>query len=462
MGWPMTTRGIDASWQWTADDLAALPGWRLRRGGSGVFARVSIDSRESSLEGALYVAIRGERHDGHVFVQEAIAKGAAGVVVAEDAHLAALGPVTVCSVPDTLRALGQLANLRRRAFRGPVVALTGSAGKSSTKTFLGAALGRRAFVNPGNLNNRVGVPLSIFQAPLDAAAWVLELGMNEPGEIAALRDIVEADLGILLPAGTAHVGRLGSPEAVLAAKAELAEGASAPSRWIVADRRYLSRLEGGDVETVGMTAADPIRILSVRERFPEGMVCRVATHGGRVDDLQTGLHGRHWAVPVATAWAAARVLGVEPAVARRRLAGCPAPAGRMALSAHLGGWILDDSYNASPESMDAFVDWLESLQGRLRTRVVLGDMRELGALGAEIHERVARRVRALGADRIDVVGDAFAAAFAAEGGGAVVHKTPESALAAAFADWRPGTLLAVKGANASGLYVAMGARKGRR
>lgn len=459
MALPMTRRG-NVTWQWTSDDLAALPGWRLRRGRGGVFARVSTDSREPSLEGALYVAIRGERHDGHAFVQEAIARGAAGVVVAKDAHLAPLGPVTVCSVPDTLQALGQLANLRRRAFRGRVVALTGSAGKSSTKTFLGAALGHRAYVNPGNLNNRVGVPLSIFRAPLDAAAWVLELGMNQPGEIAALRDIVEADLGILLPAGTAHIGHLGSPEAVLAAKAELTEGASAPSRWIVADHCYLPWLEGREVETVGTTAADSIRILSVRERFPEGVVCRVATHGGRIDELRTALHGRHWAIPVATAWAAARALGVEPAVARRRLAGCPALAGRMDLSAHLGGWVLDDSYNASPESMDAFVEWIESLRGRLRMRIVLGDMRELGARSAEIHEQVAGRVRNLGADRIDIVGSGFAAAFAAVGGGgAIVHKTADSALAAAFADWRPGTLLAVKGANASGLYAAMNARR---
>ena len=458
MGHPMNVAVGDPVFRWQAADLAGLPGWTLRGSRSAVFERISIDTREGDLTGALYVALRGANHDGHAYIDEAVARGAAGVVVQADARVVPMGAAAVFIVEDSLLALGDLARMRRRAFRGPVVAITGSAGKSSTKTFLGAALGRRAYVNPGNLNNRVGVPLSIFRAPLSASAWVLELGMNESGEIAALRDIVEADVGVLLPAGQAHVGKLGSTEAIIAAKGELAEGGSSPARWVVADTRFLPVVGARPRVTVGSDAEHDIRIVAASSAFPRGLTCRLSGPGGRRCTLQTSLQGVHWALPLATAWAVLGVLDADDGAARRRLAGCRAPAGRMELFAWRGGWILDDSYNASPESMAAFLDWLEPLADRLDLRLLLGEMRELGRHSQALHRGLADGIATLSASRVDIVGDDLAAACK-DLPGAAPHRDATSALAAALADWRPGRLLAVKGANGTGLYAALSAWK---
>lgn len=462
MGYPMSTAAADPMFRWRAADLAALPGWTIRGDRMQVFERVSIDTREGDLSGALYVAIRGGNHDGHAYVDEALARGAAGVVVAADAHLVPVRAGVVFVVPDTLRALGELAHLRRLAFCGPVIALTGSAGKSSTKTFLGAALGRRAHVNPGNLNNRVGVPLSIFRAPLSASAWVLELGMNEPGEIAALRDIVAADIGVFLPAGQAHVGRLGSAAAVLAAKGELAAGESSPPSWVVADERFLPLIGARPAIVVGRKEGADVRILTARSEFPRGLACRLTGPGGRSCTLRTNLQGTHWALPLATAWAVLGLLGADDAAARRRLAACRAPAGRMELLPWRGGWILDDSYNASPESMAAMLDWLQPLAGRIELRLLLGEMRELGDFGPELHAQTALRAASLRAARVDIVGNELSAACRTALPSAIAHRDATAALAAALADWQPGRLLAVKGANGTGLHAALKAWKGSR
>lgn len=454
MGWPMLSES-EAAFAWSSNELAGLPGWRqVVAGRAESFARVVHDTRSGSLRGALFVAVRGHNHDGHDFVAEAVERGAAGVVVERSARVIPAGGTAVFEVADTLEALADLARMRRRAFAGRVVALTGSAGKTSTKHFVAAFGGRRVYVNPGNLNNRIGVPLSIFEAPLDADAWVLELGMNAPGEIASLRDCVEADLAVLLPAGRAHLGFLDGEAGVLAAKAELLEGPTSPERIILADHRYAPWLAGRRPVRVGTEMDADVRWSDLRERFPGGLSLRLH-EGAREWLLQTGLHGGHWAPALAVAWAILRELGVPRRDLARRAEGLQAPAGRMELRAWRGGWILDDSYNASPESFRALMEWVQALAGRLQVRLLLGEMRELGDWEGTLHAEVAAATASIPHRWLGVVGTPMARALQDAGLRPRQFLEAGHAVAHGLEEWSPGSLLIVKGAHGTGLHAAL-------
>ncbi|NJD17798.1 MAG: UDP-N-acetylmuramoyl-tripeptide--D-alanyl-D-alanine ligase, partial [Gemmatimonadetes bacterium] len=209
--------------------LAASPSWE------GVaYSGVSTDSRTVN-PGALYVALAGERFDGHAFVADALARGARGAVVSHP--VAEAGGAPLYPVADTLLALGALAAWRRAALTAPVVAITGSAGKTTTKDLTRGALAGslRVHATRGNLNNRVGMPLTLLATPDDAQAVVLELGTNEPGEIAALARIARADVGVVTTVGEAHLEKLGSLEGVLSEKLDLLRNLAGTGRGVVGD-----------------------------------------------------------------------------------------------------------------------------------------------------------------------------------------------------------------------------------
>lgn len=442
----------------TPATLAALEGWEERR--RPLQRRLDIvatDTRRDTLEGALFVALRGNNHDGHAYIHDAVRGGAAAVVVERmPANLPQR--VGVYVVADSRRALADLAQLKRRQFAQPVVAITGSAGKTSTKAFVGTLLGPGTYVNPGNWNNDVGVPLSMLAAPLEASAWVLELGMNHSGEIAYLTDIVRPDLGVLLPAGHAHVGNLGSFAAVLEAKAELATALGAPAELVVADRRYVRLVGRERAILVGPSATAAVRVVGARTRFPSGTDITLQERGRR-RVVQTPLIGPHWALAVATAWAVGRRLGVRSALLARRARQLATPSGRMQLLPYRGGWILDDSYNASPESYLALLTAIRPWSRRLRLRLLLGEMRELGAQNAFWHQAVAQKLVPLQAETITVVGTSLLRAVRGVAVDASGAKRADVALARSLADWRPGTLLVAKGAHATGIYDALQAFK---
>jgi len=446
--------------RWQPTRLSALTGWRcVQTGSAEAFMRVVIDSRSDALAGALFVAIRGEHHDGHAFWRDAVARGATGVVVAADADLASLpADVWVFRVPDTVVALGRLATLRRRAFQGEVVAITGSAGKASTKRFAQTWLGRAAYASPGNFNNRIGVPLSLLEAPLDARVWLLELGMNHTGEIDTLTDICEPTVGVLLPAGRAHLGNLGSEAAVLAAKAELLQARCAPPCAILADSRYREFAPPGiQLISVGTAPDADYRLEQVRQVLPAGML--VSLYERRRFRLSTGLIGVHFGLSVAVAWAIGREVGVladaDAALAHRI---CPAQ-GRLSLHAYRGGWVLDDSYNASPESFTAFLDTVARYAVRRPVRLLVGDLAELGAAAEPIHDDLANRIARQAPTWLGVLGPRFAGAVRRAGIAAKTYDDGRQALDGALAHWRAGTVLAVKGAHRSGLYSALTERR---
>jgi len=355
---------------------------------------------------SLFVALQGHRFDGHAFLPAAVAAGGLGAVVREDA--ADMPGLTLYRVPDTLRALGDLARARRRTVTGPVVAITGTNGKTSTKEMVAAVLSThyRTHKTRENLNNLVGVPLSILGAPDDAQAMVLEAGASVPGEISRAREVIEPDIVVITNATVGHLEGFGSPDQVLLEKASLAGGISLAI--VGTEPRALAELvrdRARRVITAGLAAAD---------RIPD----RVELEGDGRPRITVGGHrflldarGRHQAANAMLAWTVGLVLGLDPILMARALESLPMPPGRGELMEQDGLTILNDGYNANPASFRAVIDLARSLRGNRRLVFVAGTMLELGAASAGLHAEVAGQLVSLRPEVLAGVG-AFVPALA--------------------------------------------------
>lgn len=386
------------------DGEAALP-----------YAGVSTDSRLIR-PGELYVALVGERFDGHDFVAAALAAGARGVVVsvvrAEDVRRAVgSSAMELYPVEDTLEALGRLAAYRRRALPARVVGITGSSGKTGTKDLTAAALGGalRVHATRGNLNNQVGLPLTLLAAPPDADVVVAEMGTNRPGEIAALTRIARPEVGVVTTVGESHLEGLGSVEGVLREKLALLEGLSGERWGVVGDtppelpeaaRRILS-----DVAVAGWTErADP----DLRPVEPVRDRCSAYGFSWRGQRVALAVPGRHAVTDALLALAVSERLGVDADVAARGLASAR-PGWMRGEVRRLGGLtLLLDCYNANPQSVRASMDLLVEWSAPRRV-AVLGSMLELGEEGPELHHRVLSEALEREVDVVMATG-AFAAA----------------------------------------------------
>lgn len=398
---------------WTSERVAAalrVPDPRLP-----AFRGVSTDTRALT-GGELFVALKGERFDAHTFLAEAQARGARAAVVAGGTP--AVPGLAFFEVPDTLRALGLLARARRRALAkdAPVIAITGSTGKTSTKELILAALGARYRVHAttGNLNNLIGVPLTILGAPDDAEALVVEAGASIPGEIAALRDIIEPSIAVVTNVGHAHVEGFGSLAAVLQEKVSLCERAplavvgTEPAELAAASRRRAPTLVAGQAATADVHPDSADLDDAGRPRLRWG--------GAGVTLPVLGLHQVDNAM---IALATAREAGVAPAQAVPALAAARLPPGRGAVVDVGGLTVLDDTYNANPGSLRAAVALVRWIADRRRRplAIVVGSMLELGAESDKLHAAVARDIAAAKPAVIGAVG-AFVPAFEALGAAA--------------------------------------------
>jgi UDP-N-acetylmuramoyl-tripeptide--D-alanyl-D-alanine ligase len=380
------------------------------------FRSVSTDSR-GDLAGALFVPLVGERFDGHRFLTDALAAGAAAALVQrdrlEDSAVAtgvAHAERPIWPVEDTLVAYQQLARLWRRQLGLPVVAVTGSAGKTTTRELIRAALAPLGPVvaSSGNENNDVGAPLTILKADDGTAALVVEMGMRGLGEIDRLTRCTEPDVAVITNIGTAHIGRLGSREAIGQAKCEITAGLGPDGVLVIPAgdpllEQSLASVWRGRVvrvaledEAAGFPAGVPAPELVGRLEGP-----RLHLLDG--PSLALPLEGRHNARNLLLAVAVARELGV-PAPALVDLA-VELPGGR-ARRWRLGGVeLLDETYNASPEAVLASLELLGAPggAGEGRRYAVLGTMLELGERSLELHRQVAGRARALGLDGLVIV-----------------------------------------------------------
>jgi len=367
--------------------------------GSAAYSTISTDTR-FLVPGALFVALKGERFDAHDFLAAAQAAGATGAVVREGTPDVA--GLTLYRVPDTLRALGDLAHARRKSIPGPVIAITGTNGKTSTKEMLAAALRTRyrTHATRSNLNNLIGVPLSILEAPPDTEALVLEAGANQPGEIARHREVIEPSIAVITNVSAAHLEGFGSGEQVMREKLALADGVplvvvgTEPVSLAELARRRAKR-----VISAGLTGAD--KVPSKVEITADG---RPRINLGGVSFLLDA-RGRHQAANAMLAWTVAEALGLDPARVAGSLERLKLPEGRSELRQLGGLTILHDAYNANPASFRAAIELARALRGKRRLVFVAGGMRELGESAAVHHAEIAGLLLALRPDLLAAVGE---------------------------------------------------------
>jgi UDP-N-acetylmuramoyl-tripeptide--D-alanyl-D-alanine ligase len=453
----------------TAADVAAATGGRLVHGDPATaIGRIVIDSRRLEA-GDCFVAIQGERLDGHDFVAEVLARGAGGVVVSrevpvEPRHSAAV----VIRVGDTTRALQDIAREVRRRSGAKVVAITGSAGKTTTKEVAAEFLasGHRVFRNKGNLNNHIGLPLSLLELRARPEIAVVELGMNHPGEIRTLVGIAEPDVRVWTNVGDAHLGFFASADTIADAKAEILDGANATDVLVANanDARVRSRAEWfvGRVVTFGIDTVADVSAVNVEHRGLWGTSSELRTPAGHatlvtpllgLGNLSNVLAATAVAIQfdVAVSQIVAIAARLQPATHRGELLRLPG-----------GITLIDDSYNSSPAALRQALDTVAAAAGCARKVAVLGEMLELGAHADALHRESGRAAAAAALDLLITVGGAAARALAeaaiAAGlpAGAVTYvATQDEAADVALARIRPGDLVLVKGSRGIGTDIVV-------
>ena len=448
---------------YSASDMTAALGGRLVAGAPETrLGPVSIDSR-AIVAGEMFFAIMAAR-DGHAFAPAALAGGAAGVVVQQAVALpTANSSAIVVEVPDTLRALQDLGRAVRRASGGRVVAITGSAGKTTTKDAIAAVLGARYRVvkNPGNLNNHLGLPLSLVEMRDCPDVAVMELGMNHAGEIRVLVGIAEPDVRVWTNVGDAHIGYFGSREAIADAKAEILE--QADSRTLLVcnadDPLVMARSAGfpGKVVTFGVHGHADVRADGIDDRGVFGTAATVRTPAGTMP-LSIAWPGRGHLLNALAATAVGVELGVDLAAIAERLQALAPAAHRGALLQTPGGaTVLDDTYNSSPAALARALEALASSRPVGRRMAVIGEMLELGDQSLRLHEESGQTVAASGVTRLVTVGGeparrlGQAAMRHGLAAAAVTHvATSDEAAAVIGAELGAGDLLLVKGSRGIG------------
>jgi UDP-N-acetylmuramoyl-tripeptide--D-alanyl-D-alanine ligase len=363
------------------------------------FSSISTDTRAIQA-GSLFVALKGDRFDGHDHLAAAVKAGATGAVVRHGTPT--VPGLILFEVPDTLAAFGLLARARRRTIRGPVIAVTGTNGKTSTKEMLAAVLRTRyaTHATRANLNNLVGVPLTILEAPTDTEALIVEAGANLPGEIARYRDIIEPSITIVTNAVAGHLEGFGSLAGVIEEKLSLTR--DVPLAIVGVDPPALNtgaKARAHRVRTAALRGAD----LVPDSVSLDGLARPVMTVGGKRFVLAArGLHQADNAVRV---WAVVEALDLDRDLAARALEQFDLPGGRGELSQEGSLTILNDCYNANPQSFRAVIATAAALRDKRRLVFVAGTMRELGEDSAALHREVADALVQLRPDLLAVTGE---------------------------------------------------------
>jgi UDP-N-acetylmuramoyl-tripeptide--D-alanyl-D-alanine ligase len=440
----------------TLSQIAQFAGASLSSGdGTAVINKVSTDSRTIK-PGELFVALRGENFEGHDFVAASAKAGGTGALV----DLKWVGNVpnnfALLRATDTLQAYQTLAANYRRSLAIKVLAITGSNGKTSTKDFAAAVLARRFRVTKteGNFNNHVGLPRTILEATSEDEVAVWEIGMNHPGEIAALSKIAAADAAIVTNIGVAHIEFMGSREAIALEKGALAE-AIEPQGTVVlnADDPFTEGIAARTRAKVVLagTTGGAVRAIEIRQSA-EGSEFTIV-EGAHRCRAQLPVAGLHMVQNALLAVAAGRAFGLSIEECAAGLAAAPLTKARLQIKEINGVQFLDDSYNANPDSMKAALRTLVELDTEGKRIAVLGEMRELGAESERGHREVGETAATLGVNQLITIGDT--AELIAEGARTAgldkvssVRSTADAAkLLGEIAE--PGDLVLIKGSRAA-------------
>jgi len=454
----------------TAGQAAVWTGARLEGDAGAVVTGVEVDSRLVR-PGDLFAALPGERTDGHLYVGKAFDAGAVAALVSQSPEGGLPPGKALLHVGDVLRALGTLAARHRERFRLPVVGITGSVGKTTTKDLVAAALGSffRVLANRGNLNTDIGLPLTLFELGPEHEVACLEMGMRGPGEIARLAELARPTVGVLTTVGPVHIERLGSLEAIAAAKEELlwalpADGVAVLNaddpRVAAMGARHRDRLRS--VVTYGLEQPALVAAVDVDPGGDDGRASfRVTVAPG--SGLPTAgearftvpLAGRHSVSNALAAVAVGLVLGVPPEALRAGLDQARLSGMRQEVSVVAGVRVVNDAYNAGPASMAAAIDLLRAFRASRggRAVAVLGDMLELGDLSEAAHRELGELIARVGLDYLFACGRwAEVTVKAARSGGLGAERArhfaggtaKEDAARAALEVLRPGDTVLVK------------------
>ena len=429
------------------------------RGADVEFDGVAIDSRRVGSR-ALFVALPGAHLDGHEFVAEAGARGASAALVTRSEEF----PLPVLQVPDTARALTRLARYWRRRHHPRVIAVTGSNGKTTVKEMLAAIFGHGSttLATRGNLNNELGVPLTLLELDASHETLVVELGANHAGEIGRLSSLVRPDVSVITQCAPAHLEGFGTLEGVARAKGEIFEGMAPDGVAVVNAQDAFAGLwkELAAPRRTLTFALDAEADLRGAWR-PAGGGGVIEMHGalGRLE-ARLGLPGRHSAMNALAAAAASFAVGCSREVVQTGLAGMRPVPGRLQIRNLRRGLVLiDDTYNANPTSLRAGLEVLADHPGR--RWLVLGDMGELGSEGRWRHEEAGDTARCFGVERLYTTGRLSRSASCRFGDGAAHFDTRNDLIEALIRDLPGRVTLLVKGSRAMGMEGVVQALAGR-
>lgn len=418
---------------------------------------IAIDSRAVE-PGDLFVAIPGERVDGHDYVPAAVERGAVAVLVQRECDLHGASALRVA---DTVEALGVLGRLLRDDYEGVLVGVTGSAGKTTAKNLLAAILAEAGptLATEGNLNNEIGVPLTLKRLTPDTEFAVVEMGAGKPDDIRYLCDIARPTVSVLLNAGSAHLEAYPSPAALADTKGQILDTLDADDLAVInADQRWtegwIARSAPARCVTFGLAGEATYRAANIESHAFRGVSFDLSTRHStrRVEVRVPGMPGVYNAL---AAVAVATELGLSDDAIDRGLARVQPAAGRGRVhEAPCGATVIDDSYNANPEAVQAAIDSLAQCEGR--KTLVLGDMLELGESAAQLHREVVEHAAARGIDRLLAVGPE-AASVAALFPGEVAAYRDTAELIAAGHQFAADDVVLVKGSRGVGLEAAVSA-----
>ena len=436
--------------------IAKLSGGSVSADDTSVMvSRVSTDSRTLQ-RGDLFVPLRGENFDGHRFVEQAAGRGAAGAMVEENWQGSTPKTFALIRVPDTLAGYQKLAANYRRSLSLKVIAITGSNGKTSTKDFVAAILSRgfRVTKTEGNFNNHVGLPQTMLTATASDQIAVWEIGMNHPGEIAALAKLVAPDAAIITNVGLAHIEFMGSREAIAAEKGALVEAVAAGGTVILNGDDAFSESIAQRTRAKVILAGIENGAVRATEVSQSATGCEFTIlEGAHRCRAQLPVPGIHMVQNAMLAVAAGRASGLSLEECAAGLASTPLTKARLQIKEINGIQFIDDSYNANPDSMKAALRTLVELDADGRRVAVLGEMSELGEESERGHREVGETAAALGIDELIAVGTIGATiARAAQQAGLEKSSAvdlPEEAARHLSDTASPGDLILVKGSRSA-------------